>query len=105
MPTRATDATGHWYRRQPIASQRSRLGAEPSPDCARRQRGSICARTAHARENPMFRLSSSMKAVAVCCILTIVPAAARAQSDAKAEARVDVTGKWIFNVTTDAGTG
>src|SRR3954469_2496571 len=55
----------------------------------------------HEGRTLMFRLSSSMKAVAVWCMLAIVPAAARAQSEAKA----DVTGKWLFNVTTDAGTG
>ena len=47
------------------------------------------------------RLRSFMKAVVVCSIVALLPSAMLAQADAK----VDLSGKWLFNVTTDAGTG
>lgn len=44
---------------------------------------------------------SRLKTAALALAIALLPAAAHAQEAAK----VDVTGKWLFTVTTDAGTG
>jgi hypothetical protein len=49
----------------------------------------------------MLRLRSYLMLSLVMTIAAVLPRAAAAQADAK----VDVTGKWLFNVTTSAGTG
>lgn len=48
----------------------------------------------------MLRLRSTMIALAVTAAFAAVPAAAQTDGG-----RIDVTGKWLFSVTTDAGTG
>jgi hypothetical protein len=47
----------------------------------------------------MSRLRSYMVAVAMTSAVVVMPAAAQT------ETKVDVTGKWLFSVTTGAGTG
>ena len=49
----------------------------------------------------MLRLRSYMSAFALATAIAVVPGALVAQADSK----VDVTGKWLFNVTTGAGSG
>ena len=49
----------------------------------------------------MSRMRSCMTATVMACALAIFPAAVTAQVGNK----VDVTGKWLFSVTTGAGTG
>ncbi|MEP6621631.1 MAG: hypothetical protein ABJE47_20050, partial [bacterium] len=52
----------------------------------------------------MSRLRLSVLAV-VLMVSAVHPRVAPAQSPAQAPAKVDLTGKWLFSVTTDAGTG
>jgi hypothetical protein len=49
----------------------------------------------------MFRLRAVLSATLLASAIALGPATLKAQADAK----IDVTGKWIFSVTTDAGTG
>jgi len=49
----------------------------------------------------MIGLRWSMRAIGVCFGLALLPVSMSAQ----AEAKIDVTGTWLFSVTTDAGTG
>src|SRR5215212_4729812 len=49
----------------------------------------------------MPRLRSYSLAAAIACAVMLLPGGLTAQ----AETKVDLTGKWLFNVTTDAGTG
>ncbi len=49
----------------------------------------------------MSRLRSYLTLLLLISIAAVLPRAASAQTDAK----VDVSGKWLFNVTTSAGTG
>jgi hypothetical protein len=49
----------------------------------------------------MLRLRFYLILSLLITIAAVLPRAAAAQADAK----VDVTGKWLFNVTTSAGTG
>ncbi len=49
----------------------------------------------------MSRLRSYLTLLLLISIAAVLPRAASAQTDAK----VDVTGKWLFNVSTSAGTG
>jgi hypothetical protein len=49
----------------------------------------------------MLRLRSYLMLSLVMAMAAVLPRTAAAQADAK----VDVTGKWLFNVTTSAGTG
>lgn len=49
----------------------------------------------------MLRMRSYMSAVAIASAIALLPGALVAQADTK----IDVTGKWLFSVTTGAGTG
>jgi hypothetical protein len=49
----------------------------------------------------MVRLRAFLSATLFASAIAVVPATLSAQ----AEVKIDVTGKWVFNVTTDAGTG
>ena len=50
----------------------------------------------------MFRLRAFLSVSLLASVIALVPARARAQGDAPI---IDLTGKWLFSVTTDAGTG
>jgi hypothetical protein len=49
----------------------------------------------------MSRLRACTTAVVMACAMAMLPATVAAQTGSK----VDVTGKWLFSVTTGAGTG
>ena len=49
----------------------------------------------------MFRLRAVLSATLLASAIVLGPATLWAQADTK----IDVTGKWVFSVTTDAGTG
>ena len=49
----------------------------------------------------MSRLRTVLSATLLASAIALGPATLWAQADNK----IDVTGKWVFNVTTDAGTG
>jgi hypothetical protein len=49
----------------------------------------------------MLYLRALLSVTLLASAIALNPTAVRAQADAK----VDVTGKWVFSVTTDAGTG
>lgn len=51
----------------------------------------------------MFRLHPSVAAILLSCALSTLPASVSAQEPQTP--RIDVTGTWLFTVTTDAGTG
>jgi hypothetical protein len=53
------------------------------------------------KEPWMLRLRSYLMAFVISCLVVFLPGNLAAQ----AGARVDVTGKWLFSVTTSAGTG
>jgi hypothetical protein len=50
----------------------------------------------------MFRLRAFLSVTLLASAIALVPGTLRAQGDAKI---IDLTGKWLFNVTTDAGSG
>ena len=49
----------------------------------------------------MVRLRAALSTTLFALAIAVVPTALSAQTDVK----IDVTGKWLFNVTTSAGTG
>ena len=49
----------------------------------------------------MIRLRAVLSTTLFALAIAVVPTTVSAQTEAK----IDVTGKWLFNVTTDAGTG
>jgi hypothetical protein len=72
--------------------------SKPSTYVSREQNARLAALSLEA---PMSRLRSYLTIFVVASTVVLLPRVLGAQADTKA----DLTGKWSFSVTTDAGTG
>ncbi len=52
----------------------------------------------------MTKMRAYAAAFAIASVMIILPASVAAQAD-KSEKKIDLTGKWLFSVVTDNGTG